>query len=98
MGCHIARLLPVGELLLERTAAYSPVVHLSWGDKAVNSHKNPTALRVHLKQSNWDQYGRGADVFVGRTNDLCLVVVILAYFTGRGGTPGPCAQMSSVAR
>ena len=80
----------LGELLLERYAAYSPAVHLSWGHVAVNSHENPTAVRIHLKQSKCDQFGWEADVIVGWTNDnLCLVAAILTYFTERGGTPNP---------
>ena len=80
----------LGELLLEREAAYSQAVHLSWGEVAVNNRENPTALRVHLKHSKCDQFGRGADVFVGRTdNELCPVAAVLTYFAQRGGTPGP---------
>ena len=56
----------------------------------MNDHENPTALWVHLKHLKCDQFGLGADVFVGQTdNELCPVAVTLTYFVRRGGAPGP---------
>ena len=80
----------LGELLPYRTSTYSHATHLSWGDVVANNRENPTMLRIHLKRSKCDQFGRGADVFIGRTgNDLCPVAMILAYLAVRGSTPSP---------
>ena len=80
----------LGELLLDRESAYSQTTHLSWGDVATNSRENPAILRIHLKRSKCDQFGRGTDVFVGRTNnELCPVAALLAYLAERGSRPGP---------
>ena len=47
-------------------------------------------LRIHLNRSKCDQFGRGADIFVGRTgNELCPVAAALAFLAVRGGAPGP---------
>ena len=80
----------LGELLLDRESAYTQTTHLSWGDVAADSRETPSVLRIHLKRSKCDQFGRGADVLVGRTGDeLCPVAAVLAYLAIRGSTPGP---------
>ena len=46
-------------------------------------------LRVKLKYSKTDQYGRGVEVFVGRTGcTLCPVAGTLAYMAVRGTQAG----------
>ena len=53
---------------------------LTVSDVAVDSHNNPTMVRVHLKQSKTDPFRHGVDVFLGRTDaTLCPVSAILAY-------------------
>ena len=80
----------LGELLPESEEAYARATHLSWGDVAINNAHQPTMLKIHLKRSKCDQFGRGTDVFVGRTTDeICPVAATLAYFAVRGGTEGP---------
>ena len=54
-------------------------VHLAWGDVAVDSIVVPTCVRVHLKQSKYDQFGKRVDVYVG--DELCPVAGLLAYIT-----------------
>lgn len=50
----------------------------------------PPCVRVPLKQSKCDQFGKGVDVHVGSTGDeLCPVTAQLAYITKRGTDPGP---------
>ena len=47
-------------------------------------------LKIHLRWSKCDQFGRGVDVYVGRTsNELCPVATTLAYFAVQGGAKGP---------
>ena len=43
----------------------------------------------HLKRSQCDQFGRGVDVFIGRSeNELCPVTAILSYIARRGDPSG----------
>ena len=80
----------LGELLLESSPSFDRRRHLAWGDIAVDDQANPRMLRIHLKQSKTDQFGRGADVVVGRTGrDLCPVAAVLGYIAIRGPQPGP---------
>ena len=44
----------------------------------------PSILKVHLRTSNCDQFGKGADVFVGKTgNALCPIGACASYLTVR---------------
>ena len=46
-------------------------------------------LRVFLKRSKTDQYGRGTEVFIGATdNDLCPVSAAQSYVAHRGVSAG----------
>ena len=62
----------------------------SWGDVAVDSITSPTILRVRLKRSKCDQFGKGVDVVVGRTRSpICPVTAVLKYIRVRQDEPGP---------
>ena len=79
-----------GEITVPSTHTFDPAVHLSWGDVAVDNPTSPTAIRVHLKRSKCDQFGKGVEIFVGRTNtSICPVVAVLAYIAARGASEGP---------
>ena len=57
---------------------------------AVDNQADPRMLRIHLKQSKTDQFGRGADITVGKTGtDLCPLAAVLAYIATRGAQAGP---------
>ena len=78
-----------GELLVESAGCYRPATNLSWGDVAVDNISSPSMLRVHLKQSKCDQFGRGVDVIVGRTGSrICPVSAVLDYICLRQVEPG----------
>ncbi|XP_064402396.1 uncharacterized protein LOC135348148 [Halichondria panicea] len=80
----------LGELIQPRNTHWDPNLHLSWGDFAVDNHDKPQMVQIHLRQSKCDQFGRGADVIVGRTDDkICPVDAILAYLKHRNNHPGP---------
>ena len=50
---------------------------------------NPTLLKLRLKASKTDQFRKGMDVVVGRTNNkLCPVAAVLAYLAVRGNGLG----------
>ena len=62
-----------GEITVPSVTAYDPAVHLSWGDVTISD--DGRVLRVFLKRSKTDQYGRGVEVFIGSTaDDLCPVI------------------------
>ena len=42
------------DLLVEIAVQYDQVVHLSWGDVAVDSKTSPSMVKVHLKRSKCD--------------------------------------------
>ena len=84
-----------GELFVPTLTAFDERVHLAWGDVAVDNQNNPSSLRVHLKRSKCDQFGRGVDVYVGRTGScLCPVAAVLAYMVSRGPGPGPFFRLN----
>lgn len=63
---------------------------LSLHDVAVDSHSNPTMVRVHLAQSKTDPFRHGVDIFLGRTDSaLCPVAAVLAYCAIRPSSAGP---------
>ena len=78
-----------GELTVPSALAFNPAFHLSWGDVAI-SDSSPRTVRIFLRRSKSDQFGRGVNVFLGETGDgICPVLAVMAYAAVRGGSPGP---------
>ncbi len=76
--------------MLQSGTLWDPKRHLSWGDVAVDNHTAPSTVQMHLKQSKCDQFGKGADVILGKTDSaICPVRAILAYIALRDDRPGP---------
>jgi len=72
----------VGEITILSTAVYDAAIHLSWGDVAIDNPTSPKLLKT-------DQLGKGADVFIGKTNNLLYPVsAILTYMAARGSEVG----------
>ena len=68
---------------------YDPSVSLLWGDVAVDSTLSPLMVRVHLKRSKSDQFGRGIDVIMGCTSiAACPVTAIKECVALRQDQPG----------
>ena len=79
-----------GEITIPSTSTFDPAVHLAWGDVAVDAGQPPSKIRIWLKRSKTDQFGRGVAVFLGATgDDLCPVSAMLAFVALRGNSPGP---------
>ncbi len=79
-----------GEITIPSMKAFNAQSHLSWGDITVDDVTTPTIIRVHLKRSKTDQFGRGADIQLGRTGCvLCPVAAVLGYTAVRGRDHGP---------
>ena len=76
-----------GEITVPTAPAFDQAVHLTWGDVSIS--EDGRVLRVFLKRSKTDQYGRGIEVFIGATNDdLCPVRAVTSYVSLRGPEPG----------
>lgn len=63
-GPHAARLSSVSF----EVESYKARQHLSFEDVAVDSVQNPQLIHIHLRRSKTDQFGSGADIFLGRTS------------------------------
>ena len=82
--------LRAGEFTVPSVGDYDPEVHLSIGDIALDSHSDPSLIRIRIKQSKTDPFRQGADIFVGATKaDICPVQALVNYIAVRGTTPGP---------
>ena len=69
---------------------------LSNKDIAVDSHINPTMIRITLRQSKTDVFGAGVEIYLGRTNSIvCPVKALLAYLALRPPTPSPLFILQS---
>ena len=70
----------LGELLPQDKKSYKASTDLVWGDVALDNHAYPPMVRLHLKKSKCDQFGKGVDVVVGRTGQqLCPFSALLDY-------------------
>ena len=68
-------------------------------DVAVDDHESPSVIRIHLRRSKTDQFGRGVDIYLGATGDeLCPVAALLAYLAVRGGEDGPLFRFRDCSR
>ena len=86
---------PSGEFTIPSDSAFDPSQHLCPADISVDSHVQPSLLRVHLKQSKTDPFHQGINIFLGRSNsDLCPVSAILSYLSLRGTDQGPLFRFS----
>ena len=80
----------LGEITVPSASGYDPQQYLSFGDVSVDSRLALQLLCVHLRRSKTDQFGRGADIYPGRTdNELGPVAAVLAYLAARGDGAGP---------
>ena len=76
-----------GEITVPSASMFDPAVHLTWGDVAISADYR--MVRVFLKRSKTDQFGRGTEVFFGATdNDLCPVQALRLYVRARRTSPG----------
>ena len=86
----------LGELLVDSPSNFMPSTKLSWGDVAVDSHRDSKMIQFHLKLSKCDQVGAGSNIVVGTVDSLlCPVTAILKYIEIRGDRPGPFFMDSS---
>ena len=79
----------MGELTTPDDSNYCAQKHLSPGDIAIDSHCNPSVLRIFLKTSKTDRELKGVHIFGGKTGDLCTVAAVTAFLAIRGNSQGP---------
>ena len=76
----------LGELLTPSDSR----AQLNWGDITFNHAVQPTMIKVHLSFAKCDQFGRGADIYIGLSgNVICPVAATLAFTAVRGTSAGP---------
>jgi len=79
-----------GEITVPSVLAFDSRIHLAWGDVAVSDTVPPSVVRVHLKRSKCDQFGKGVDIFLGYTSsEVCPILEILCYVGVSGPASGP---------
>ena len=64
-----------GDMLPEAPRSFNPATDLAWGDVAADSHVAPRMLQIHLKKSKCDQFGRGSDIVLGRTDSRGVLLI-----------------------
>lgn len=80
----------LGEITSPSERAFDPGTNLTLFDLMVDNHAHPNYLIVTLKQSKTDQFRKGMQVVVGRTdNELCPLAAVLHYVAIRGPSQGP---------
>ena len=74
-----------GEITVLSLTLFEPTKHLAWGYVAIDDAMNSQALRVCLKKSKTDQLGKGAEVYIGKTDcPLCPVQAVLGFMATHG--------------
>ena len=59
-------------------------------DAAVDSHSNPSMVRVFVRRAKSDPFGKGVFIYLGKTNSsLCPVSAVLHYLAIRCSGEGP---------
>ena len=82
--------LRAGEFTVPSVGNYDPEVHLNLTDLAVDSHSQPSMVRIRIKQSKTDPFRQGVDVFLGSTEGvICPVRAIIEYIGNCNPHPGP---------
>ena len=84
------RFLRAAEFTVPSWETFEPGAHLTISDVAVDSHNDPSMLRIHIKQSKTDPFRKGVHFSLGRTHsDICPVTSISQYLAIRGPGNGP---------
>ena len=56
----------------------------------MDSHSNPSTIRVHIRRAKADPFGKGIYIFLGKADGtLCPVTAILSYLAIRPAGEGP---------
>lgn len=78
------------EFTVPSLASFSPEIHLSVADIAVDSQLSPSCIRLRIKASKTDPFRQGCFVHIGLGKaPVCAVQALLSYLSVRGDSPGP---------
>lgn len=84
------------EFTVPNAASFSPAIHLSVQDVAVDSSSVPMSMRVRVKASKTDPFHKGCFIHIGRgTFPLCAVQAVMTYLCLRGDASGPLFLLQS---
>ena len=79
-----------GEVVVPSDTSFDTGMHLCFDDIAVDSHLEPSTLRVTLKASKTDPFQKGVVLVIGRGSlEICPISAVLDYMSRRGPAPGP---------
>ena len=77
-------------------ASFSPAIHLSVANVAVDSLQSPACLRVRIKASETDPFRKGCHVHIGLGRaPLSAVQALLDYLSLRGNVAGPLLLLAN---
>ena len=80
----------LGELLPTSASKEALAGCIQWGDVTVDNIQTPSMVRIHLRRSKCDQFGKGVDIFIGKASSpRCPVVAVIVYMFTRGSRSGP---------
>ena len=85
----------LGELRPESSSAFNPATSLTWEDVAIDNPNSPSMVKIHLKKAKCDQFGKGADIILGRTQkELCPVAALASSWFGGDTVPVRSSQIT----
>ena len=87
--------LRAAELTVPSLASFSPLIHLTVLDIAVDAPSSPSCMHDKIKASKTDPFRKGFDIHIDiGHHPLCAVQAMMAYLSQRGSSPGPlfCLQ------
>lgn len=86
--------LRAAEFTVPSLACFSPSIHLTVLDIAVDAPSSPSCMRVKIKASKTDPFRKGSDIHIGLgRHPLCAVQAMMAYLLQRGSSPGPLFRL-----
>ena len=81
--------LRAAELTVPSLASFSPLIHLTVLDIAVDAPSSPSYMRVKIKASKTDPFCKGSDIHIGLgRHPLYAVQATMAYLFQRSSSPG----------
>lgn len=80
--------LRAGEFTVTNSSSAASIIQIS--DVAVDSLSSPSILRVFLKRAKSDPFGKGIEIYLGKTGlPLCPVTAVLNFMKIRRAGDGP---------
>ena len=83
--------LRAAEFTVPSLASFSPLIHLTVQDIAVDAPSSPSCMPIKIKASKTDPFCKGSDIHIGLGHHpLCAVQTMMAYLSERGSSQGLC--------